>query len=243
MTDRIERIGVLGAMGLELKGIGAGLEGLAEVPGFRGCRSGRLRGLEVFLVRTGIGRTAGDAAREAAERLRPSALLCVGIAGGLLPSLRVGSLVACPAVLGPGPGDEPSKGDPALLAAAESAGAVAGACLTVERPLASPEEKASAARERGAAVCDMEAWFAARGAGPGVPFLALKCVSDALEDRLPDVSAFTDGEGRLRGGKAALHFATHPGDAARAAKFLRNASRAAKALAQGVLAALGRLRD
>jgi adenosylhomocysteine nucleosidase len=223
---------------MELKGIGRRLEGLAEVPGFHGARTGRIGKLEVLLVRTGMGSAAEAAAREAAARLGPEALLCVGIAGGLLPHLRVGALVAAPAVLGPRPGDEPAKGDAALVKAALEAGAVAGDCLTVERPLVTPEEKALAARERGAAVCDMEAWFAARGAGPAVPFLALKSVSDTLDERLPEVSRFTGEDGKVRGGKAALHFALHPADAARAAAFLRNASRAAQALAEGVLRTL-----
>jgi nucleoside phosphorylase len=241
MPDRIERICILGAMGMELRGIGKRLENLEEVPTVHGCRRGSAFGLEVFLVRTGIGKKAEEAAHCAAGALHPDAILCVGTAGGLIPELRVGDVVACPSVLGPSPDDPAMRCDGALLAAAQRAGAGEGVCLTVEKPLASPEAKAAAAA-RGASVCEMEAWFAARGTGPGIPFLALKAVSDARDDRLPDIARFMDSAGRVDGKRAALHFATHPADAARAARFLRDANRAVRALAEtlaGMLEGMG----
>lgn len=234
MATKQENILVLGALGFELKGIAKGLESLREDGRLPGAKRGTIGDRELVLVRTGVGRAAKKAAREAIRAIRPDALLCAGTAGGLDAGLKIGDVVAAREVRFER--ESPRASAPALVEAALEVGAREGTCLTVPKPLCSPEEKAKAAKVHGATVCDMEAFHVAGPAlAAGVPFLALKVVSDEARDRLPDAARFTDATGALDGLAFARHLALHPDEAARSARFLRNAGRAASRLAAAVL--------
>jgi len=222
----------LGALGLELKGIAKRLEGIRAHPAWDRARSGRLGETTVHLVRSGMGRAASGPAREAVATLQPGVLVCLGTAGALHPSLKIGSVVAALGILGPGNGDAPLSSSAALVEMAVRAGAVKGDAWTVASPLCTPESKREAGKRTEAAVCEMEAWHVARvAAEAGIPFLALKAVSDTVRDRLPDIGRFTDETGVLDAKRFGAYLAMHPAEAARSARFVLNARKASEALA------------
>jgi adenosylhomocysteine nucleosidase len=225
---------------MELKGLAKRLEGVRSHPDLEGVRTGSLAGLTIYLVRTGVGRGAGRAAEAVFAAFRPDASVCIGTAGGLMPALKIGDVVACTEVFGAEGGSHVA--DPRLLDAAVLAGARKGACLTVKKALVGPGEKAGAHEETGAALCEMEAAFVAEAASTAsVPFLALKTVSDTVKDRLPDVSRFMDDRGNLDRKGMAGYLALHPDEAARSARFLRNAGRAVEVLTAVLLETVERL--
>ncbi|MHC5037702.1 MAG: phosphorylase family protein [Planctomycetota bacterium] len=230
----METICVLGALGMELKGIGRHCESLHPHPDWARAQTGRRGGRILHLIRTGVGNAAGRAAEKAVGLLAPDILFTVGTAGGLAPPLKIGDVIAVEAIRMQG--EDPAEslhGDRNLLALAVKSGAKRGSCLTVPKPLSFPEEKAEAGRDTGALVCEMEAWFVAEAVRKlGVPFLALKAVSDTVKDRLPDVRRFMEPSGEMDGKKFAAYLALHPDEAARSARFVRNAKRAMALLAE-----------
>jgi nucleoside phosphorylase len=224
---------------MELKGIGNRLENPGPHPALKDVRTGTWAGLTLHLVRTGVGRNAGRVARTTLDRIEADAVFCIGTAGGLSPRLKIGDVVVSTEILGPGPETVPLAADPILVEAAGGAGAVKGSCLTVEKALFTPEQKASALEETGAIVCEMEAAFVAEAAGrAGIPFLALKGISDTAKDSLPDVSRFMDDAGTIDRKRLAGYLAMHPAEAARSTRFLRNAGKAVEALTAVFLAIL-----
>jgi len=120
----------------------------------------------------------GDSAR--LERMlearagRASALFSIGIAGALDPVLR--------------PGDVVIDGDSALLAIARAAcpGVLAGTIGGSDAIIASPSAKAVLRARTGAIATDMESHVAARvAARRGLPFLAIRAISDTADESLP----------------------------------------------------------
>lgn len=151
----------------------------------------------------GVGHEAAPAFAALLDAERPSAVLSLGFAGGLLPALPTGALTLCTAAAAH---DAPSIDlDSASAAdALRRAGVAAafGALLTVGAPLLTPEAKHAAHAASDAAVVDMEGYALARLAGErGVPIAALRAVLDAVEHALPpfvaDIVA-DGGRGELR---------------------------------------------
>ena len=75
-----------------------------------------------------------------------------------------------------------------------------GAILGLDRMLSSPREKAGAFARTGALIIDMESHHVARAAAErGLPFIAVRAVSDEAHEALPAVLAsFVDAEGRTK---------------------------------------------
>lgn len=123
---------------------------------------------------------------------RPSAVLAVGFGAGLDPAVKVGELVLGDPVVDPtGPGRwRPAIGlASAAAAAARRARLVlhTGPLLSVPAAEATPAGKAVAAERSAALALDMEsACFARAAAEVGVPFVAVRVISDSVSDRLPD---------------------------------------------------------
>jgi adenosylhomocysteine nucleosidase len=125
-------------------------------------------------VRVHISGMGADAARMAAERAcatnrPPRLVIAAGFCGGLRTDLRIGEVVV------------------------ESKGA-GGRVLTVSRLVSDPAEKQSLHVETGADVADMESAAVAEVcAARGIPFLAVRAVSDtadmALSPRLAELIA------------------------------------------------------
>jgi nucleoside phosphorylase len=189
-----------------------------------------------------------------------SALVSIGFSGALEARLAVGDLVlvtrlsgtgTVPGLTGPGGTEiEPSgtevepavyRPDQELLRAAAEALAAAGMRVvlgpTVTTPgiATTPGERQRLASQTGAVAVDMESYWVARMARDrGLPFLALRAISDTQEDRLLpfDQMEGADGETSLR--RLAAHLLREPGSLAAVAGLARNAARARRALTAGV---------
>ena len=131
----------------------------------------------------------GDQARLAADlaRLAPkaAAIVSFGVAGGLDPSLKPGALaVAAGVVTTKG---ERYSSDPEW--ASRLAGRLAAPTTVfaaVDVPIADVAGKAALHAATGAALVDMESHLAARAAqNAGVPFAALRAVTDPADRSLP----------------------------------------------------------
>jgi len=120
------------------------------------------------------------------------AVLSFGIAGGLDPSLRPGDVVIASSVVAE---TGVWKVQPKILAAitdqVRSHGVTAanGAVVGVEEPILVPASKAALRRETQAVAVDMESHVgAAYAASRGLPFAAIRVISDPAERALPPLA-------------------------------------------------------
>jgi adenosylhomocysteine nucleosidase len=106
--------------------------------------------------------------------------------------------------------------------------------VTVER-MADSEEKERLAETYGAQCCDMEAAGLARIClAQGLPFYAIKAISDDIDFSLPALEKFTTPQGDFRTGAFALYAIVHPGLWHSLVRLEQGASAAREALASGV---------
>ncbi|HEX9732132.1 MAG TPA: hypothetical protein VGG06_09105 [Thermoanaerobaculia bacterium] len=180
--------------------------------------SGRLGSRELVLGWTGDGWSAaraGLAALLAAHR--PSRLVVLGVAGGLSPGLDAGSLaVACE--VRDGDGVAPAPDPEWIVRAVELAGAREAVVFSHDRILVRADEKAELGRRllaesaADAAVVDLEtAVYARTAAAHGVPYTAIRAVSDTVDEDLPlDFNRFLDDGGRTRRARVALYALGRP---------------------------------
>lgn len=207
-------------------------------------RSYRVGPARVLAGWTGIG---GDATTRVIEALGadpPRALLHAGVAGALSPALRTGDLVVCErllldrpdaAPLGRPEGDAASPLD-AWLAAVPTA---RGAALTVERVVTTAAHKRALFERTGAAVVEMESWFAARAAQAiDLPFASIRAVCDGHDETLPDLTAALDPVGRPQPLRLLRHLAARPGTLSALPRVARSFARAQAALVRVVAAVL-----
>jgi adenosylhomocysteine nucleosidase len=200
MSARPERrpLAIVTALPEELQGIGAlARDGLAVGASGDGPRN------------------AERGAGALCDAVRPALLIGAGVAGGLSPRLFAGNLVASRRIVGES-GEAPPP-DPALLARAVAAGAAAATLVTVSRPVVAASAKAELARrvgagDRDAAAVDMEsaAWSRAASAR-GIPFLAVRAISDRFDEDLPLYLADCVGEdGGMARGRVVRKALVHP---------------------------------
>ncbi len=207
---------------------------VCAVPAERRALAG-LAGPELSIHLSGMG--ADAAARTAAELLaRPlRGLVSAGFCGALSPGLRVGDLVAPDEVRDEATGESFAP-DPAMLAAAPGA---RGTLVSARRLARTPADRA---RLDGVAV-DLESAAIARASrDAGVPFLALRAVTDESRHRLPDFDRLMDAAGRLTPGAGLLYFVRHPRELPALVRLGPAAREAGRALRAGLEQTLGRLR-
>jgi adenosylhomocysteine nucleosidase len=154
-------------------------------------RSAACRAPLVFAA-TGDGPlNAEQNARELCEVLVPTALLGVGTAGALTPSLAALDLLAAARIRN-GSG-EMIPADSILLSLATGAGALPGTLVTTAAPVVTAAGKESLARDLPSgerAAVDMESAAWARAAQLcEVPFLAVRAIADTAREELPDYLA------------------------------------------------------
>lgn len=129
---------------------------------------GRLAGRPAALLRCGVGRERARAQTEAAvKRLEPDWVLSLGTAGGLDDGLDIGETIGASEVILAATGER--------FETAPLPGVRAGAVLTVDALIHTPQRRAEAGRQ--AMLCEMEAAGVAQAAR-GRRFSALKVVSD-----------------------------------------------------------------
>ncbi|HKU97129.1 MAG TPA: phosphorylase [Vineibacter sp.] len=176
---------------------------------------------------------------EAVARRGAGAVLSIGIGGGLVPDLLVGSTVIGDAVVFDGtrlPTDERWRHD----IAARLPDAVTGIIAGGDRIVSSPTAKAALHRATDALLVDMESHIAARtAAAMALPFAALRVVSDGVGDTLPPAALTAIGPGgELRLGAVLRSIAAQPGQIPDLIRTARHSRRAMAGLA-GCAALLG----
>jgi len=194
-----------------------------------------LSGPDLAIHLSGMGAAAAGrtAALVTASPLR--ALVSAGFCGALSPTLRVGDLVAPDEVRDEDSG-ETFVPDPELLAAAPGA---RGTLVSALRLARTPADRA---RLEGVAV-DLESAALARACQEaGVPFLALRAVTDEVSHRLPDFDRLMDAAGRLTPGAGLLYFLRHPREVPALVRLGPAVREAGHALRAGLEQTLGRLR-
>ena len=241
MNGTVAPIALLGAMDEEVDGLRKQMtvEGRVASRRWSLCH-GRWAGRKLLLVRTGPGRHSAEEATEFLMTHYPvGSIVSFGFGGALTGDLQVGDLLLC-SLLHRGNGDAgmgSCVSDPSMLATAErvskgTAGKVGlGAAVTVDRLVRTREERSALRETFGAEVVDMESyWVGMRARAWGIPFLAIRAVSDTVADSLPPFDRFFDPDGRWLWSRATAHFLAHPGDLARMPAVYRNARRAASSL-------------
>lgn len=150
-------------------------------------RAGKLGGREVAIVEGGVGqKAAGRATAEAIKFYQPKWVVSAGFAGGLNETLRRGQIVMADEVINLA--GETIRVDLRLdrESLAATKGLHVGRLLTVDSILREPAERRDLAAKHGSIACDMETFaVAAACRQQGIPFLAIRIISDAVDDELP----------------------------------------------------------
>jgi adenosylhomocysteine nucleosidase len=192
-TDMSKPVAIVAAMRAELG------------PLLRGAPSRIVDHVEVYQLPSalvaigGIGRKAGERAAEVAVReASPKLLVSAGLAGALTPTLKPGDVIRIREVVDQATGGQfhTMDGDAVLVTAIRVTG------IKGKKRIAS-EFAASAVDMEGAAV-------ALVAKKHGIPFAAVKAISDELEFPMPPVNSFVDPLGRFRTAAFAGHVALRP---------------------------------
>jgi adenosylhomocysteine nucleosidase len=211
------------------------------VPVFQRCSADQ----EWFLVETGMGDTGIAAALRVALDWQPlDLILSTGFAGSLREDLGVGRVVLATGFAAAGtplsvalPSRLCLNPSPQLRDFCRKHQVATAHLVTVRRPRA----KALLREEVGdlPAIVDMEsAWVAQAAWRSGTPFLCLRAISDGPGDAIDwDMDLVTDGQGRVRMGRAVLAMVEKPSLIGSFWTLWRKAQQAAHQLAP-VLAAL-----
>jgi len=162
---------------------------------------GLVGGRSVVVAWTGDGAAcAGRGLEVLLGRFRPARLVIAGVAGALSPELAAGSLIAARRVYDRDrPAPDPDAG---LVAAAGRCGVRPGVVLSSPDVAVTADDKAQLWRRLAqppAAAVDLEtAAFAGVAAAQGVPYLALRAISDTAAESLPlDFNRLRDRRGRV----------------------------------------------
>jgi len=175
----------------------------------------RLGGRPLVAGWTGDGNLCAAAGlRALLAEVRVEALWLMGIAGGLSPELGVGDLVVAGEVHdaeGTAPPPDPAWLERVLAVS----GGAAGILVSAGRIATTPEEKAAlwtSCGEPVPAAVDLETAAWARVAGElGVPYLAVRAVSDTASETLPvDFNRLRGADGRVRRSRVVLEAVRRP---------------------------------
>lgn len=220
---------------------------------------GWLGGQECLLVQSGMGRQRAERALQfVLQRYQPSAVLSLGFCGALAARLRAGDLVVCsqllalltmPSPLRPAPSVGLLNCDDDLVRKAlrvempQTWGVtrhlrlrrrmqpVGGGCLTVPSAASHRQVKEWLSWNFTGAVVDMESfWLGTLAREAGVPFLAVRSVSDPLTESLPPLDGLVDAFGRTKMKAMSQYLIGHPVTAAQLARLGLHARRAQKSL-------------
>ncbi len=163
-----------------------------------------VRGDLAVVCQTGMGRRAEQCVAAVLPALSPSAVLSVGVAGGLHHDRRAGEIILCERVdhaeaRGSAPEAKPATSSPVLIEAAQGLAheiglpARPGSCVTVDSVAWTPAEKSDLHSWLSHDVVEMESyWIGLAAAARGLPFLAVRVVSDQAGDQLVDSGSLKD---------------------------------------------------
>lgn len=179
----------------------------------------------VVLVKSGVGRERSRRAAESLLRIfNVNAIISAGLAGGVKGGLRTGDLIIAKNVLNYSqdgkPGDAPAgyachKGLVDLSCKLVQERGIEFRCgnlLTVEEVVAQPALKRRIGDATSAVAIDMESTGVAEAAkASGTPFLALRVLSDEVDDELKGYNLI-DKEGRVKTLNVVLYLINNPLD-------------------------------
>ncbi len=190
------------------------------------CRlyRGKFKNRETLLVQTGMGKErAENATRFTLEHYPVTAIISLGFAGALAPELRIGDVVVCSALLcAPGTEQKEEKLEPlapdANLLSLASQGSGDGAtrfCLgsgvTVLQLNSSIQKMQGLSETFHADIVDMESYWIARIASARqIPFIAIRSISDTMQDGVQPFDRILASDGKLLWKKAVRCFLLHP---------------------------------
>lgn len=170
-----------------------------------------------LLAVSGIGSAAAEAAARALVEAGVSALVTFGMAGGLDPALKPGSVVLPRELISPaGRRYAACQSWRERVAASISPQAVTeGSLLTSAYAIDTPAEKAAAFHRTGAAAVDMESAAVAEVAAQhNLPFIAARVIVDTAADRLPRAVVAASRAGRVQFGRLLAGMVMAPGEIA-----------------------------
>ena len=148
------------------------------------------------------------------QRLAPTcrAILSIGVAGALAPDLKAGTVCVADAVVVP-TGESMSTDPRWTEAMSRVLGAPALRIAGVDAPVGSVSAKSELHRQTGAHLVDMESHIVARVASVcGLPFAALRIVTDAADRPLPHAATVgMRADGRVDLAAILRSLARHPG--------------------------------
>lgn len=194
------------------------------------CHDGRsftfYENASLVAVAGGIGQRASErAARASVERYEPSILISAGLAGALIHSLKVGSIIT-PNVIVDGLSGEEYRCN-------MGGGVIGGGILVSAGQVAGVASKQELAARFHALAVDMEAaGVAAVAREKHLLFRCVKAISDEADFAMPPLSRFVDEEGRLHTGRFAAWASVRPAVWWKLVQLGRNSGLAAKALAE-----------
>jgi adenosylhomocysteine nucleosidase len=241
---------VVAALDTELAGIRRHME-IADsfTVGEVRIEQGQLGGKDCLLVQSGMGRQrAEQALRYVLAQYQPVAVLSLGFCGALAVTLRVGDLVVCSPVgallmMPSGPHVAPSpvgwlhcdgslvRQALAVLMPPGSGQLVGGGCLTVPTAAGPRDVKQWLSETFPSVAVDMESfWIGHLAQEAGVPFLAVRSVSDTLAESLPPFDGLVDDFGRASLTTLSRYLLHHPLRVAQLARLGLQAQRAEKNL-------------
>jgi len=230
--------GVVAALAAEARTLGSALrreDGLASV------------GEGILVAVSGMGCAAASPAARRLLDAGAGALVSWGLAGGLDPQLRAGTICLPNEVISPeGAAFATSPAWRERLSAAIPARrpVVSGKLLTTARAIDTVAGKAGAFRGTGAAAVDMESVAVAEvAAAHGLPFVAVRVIVDTAADTLPESVVAASRAGRVQMWRLARGLLRSPAEIAalwRLARRYRAAISSLEAVARtGALAPCG----
>jgi adenosylhomocysteine nucleosidase len=156
----------------------------------------------------GIGpEAARHAAQAAMVHYSPGLLITAGVAGALTPELHVGDTIFPTLVIDARDG---SRHETAIRNARLGNSPLARTIMICSPAIAGAEQKPQLAKAYGAHAVDMESASVARAAqAHGLPFIAIKSISDELDFDLPDMRPFIS-DAQFQVVRFALHVAVRP---------------------------------
>ena len=191
-------VGVVAALASEARALGPSMPRGGDPP----LSDLAVLGEGSLLALSGIGRAAAAAAAQALVDAGVAALMTFGLAGGLDPALKPGSVVI-PSELVSSDGTRYATcraWREQVVAAVNTLCAVTeGNLLTSSHAIKTPADKAAAFLSTGAAAVDMESTAVAQiAAKHNLPFIAVRVIVDTAADLLPRAVVAASLAGRVR---------------------------------------------
>jgi len=218
-------LAILGAFGQEIVDLRRQMV-IEEVVAERDCKlyRGKFENRDTLLVQTGMGKErAENATQFILERYSVTAIISLGFAGALTPELRIGDVVVCSALhCAPGLEQEEQRVEPCapdanlLSLASQGPGDTAtrfclGSGVTVLQLDPSPQKMQELSETFHAHIVDMESYWIARiASAQQIPFIAIRSISDTMQDGVQPFDQILASDGKLLWKKAALCFLLHP---------------------------------